>query len=396
MSRLPARLPEPPPKRLPERPGPGERLYRALLLLYPRRFRSDFGPAMIDLFHVRRWQYLSEGGSFVALRFWTFVLRDLVGTALPERFGPLAARLFGSSEGEGAPRALVTKTRGLGMESMWGDVRYSIRRLVRTPGFSALAILIVALGIGVNSAMFSVLNAALFRPLPFKDAHELVEIYQDSDGGDPATNSYPAYLDMAAHTDLFQGVLAVKTWVGARQVDGVSELILTEFATSSYMAVLGLSPSLGRWFDTSEDVVGGPVVGVVSHRTWTAEGSDPDVLGSVVYIGGAPVTIIGVGPSGYNGMSPVVTVDFFLSISSSDPTGAGAATLTRRQDHHFLVKARLAPGVTAQAAQGGMDALAARLAEAYPELNRGRDITVLPSSSVRFHPLVDGLLLPAA
>lgn len=156
------------PERLPEQPGPGERLYRALLLLYPRRFRSDFGPAMIDLFHVRRWQYLSEGGSFVALRFWTFVLRDLVGTALPERFGPLAARLFGSGEGEGegAPRALATKTRGLGMESMWGDVRYAIRRLVRTPGFSALAILIVALGIGVNSAMFSVLNAALFRPLP--------------------------------------------------------------------------------------------------------------------------------------------------------------------------------------------------------------------------------------
>ncbi len=136
----------------------------------------------------------------------------------------------------------------------------------------------------------------------------------------------------------------------------------------------------------------------MSHRTWRTQlGADPTVIGHTVRMGGQPVTVIGIGPEGFNGgYAPLVT-DYWLSISAAGVGGPfRIANLERRQDHWYDVRARLAPGVTVVQAQGAMDALAARLADEFPDLNRGRGITVFGGGEGRVHPAIDGALAPAA
>jgi putative ABC transport system permease protein len=173
-------------------------------------------------------------------------------------------------------------------------------------------------------------------------------------------------------------------------VDGVTR-VATEYATSSYMRVLGRSVQRGRWFEPADDIVGGAPVAVVTAAAWrTRMGSDPDVVGRTIRLNGQPVTIIGVGPDGLTGSGTPLVTDFWLSISATIVSGDfQVANLQRREDHWYQVLARLAPGVTVPQAQAAMDALAARLAEEYPQFNKGRGITVFASRDVRIHPQGD-------
>ena len=283
------------------------------------------------------------------------------------------------------------------MESLIQSLKYAVRQLGRTPLFTAMAVAIIALGIGANTAIFSAVNAVLFRPLPFENPDELVEIYQDSDEGDPTSNSYPAYRDIVAHTDLFSAVSATFNSIANMQTDDGLRPSLVEYATASHFPMLGLRPSVGRWFDPEEDQTGAGAFGIVGRHAWEMRfGRDPNIIGQTVRLNGAPVTIVGIGPETYNGAVSGVAVDFWLSISSILPVEGSASTLERRQNHWFMVKARLEPGVEPIAAQTAMTALAARLGEDFPELNEGRDITVFSTTDVRIHPAIDGVLLPAA
>lgn len=282
------------------------------------------------------------------------------------------------------------------METLKHDVRGTLRRILRSPGFSLAAIGIVALGIGANTAVFTLVNALLLRPPPFAEPERVVRIYQDADDGEPSSSSFPAYRDMARFDDVFTSVAAGTpddvTW--ERAEGPVPALV--EYVTSSHLDVVGLDPVLGRWFEPAHDQPGAGYFGVVSHRTWQSElGGDPDVVGSVARLNGRPVTILGVGPESYNGSGGAVITDFWLSISSVEVGGSfRVANLERRQDHWYDVMARLAPGVTVPQAQAAMDALAGRLADEYPELNQGRDITVFQAADIRVHPDVDGSLTP--
>ena len=152
------------------------------------------------------------------------------------------------------------------------DARYATRRLVRDWRFSLLAVLILALGIGANTAMFSLVNAMWAPPLPFPEAHRLVNIYQnDRSSGLPWATSYPAYEDMAAYTSLFARLTAVSFPEPVRfYQDEIVRPGLAEYATSGYLAVLGLEPSSGRWFTAAEG------------RLWAAAVADtpaPSMLG---------------------------------------------------------------------------------------------------------------------
>lgn len=221
-------------------------------------------------------------------------------------------------------------------------------------------------------------------------------MYQDSDDGEPSSNSYPATQDMAAAA-VFAAVTATTpssaAWEGR---DGVTR-VATEYATSSYMKVLGRSVQRGRWFGPEDDVVGGTPVAVVTAATWrTRLGSDPDVVGRMIRLNGQPVTIVGVGPEGLTSSGPPLLTDFWLSISATIVSGDfQVANLQRREDHWYQVLARLAPGVTVPQAQAAMDALATRLADEYPQYNKGRGITVFASKDVRIHPQGDGRLFLA-
>ena len=261
--------------------------------------------------------------------------------------------------------------------------------------------LILGLGIGANTAIFSLINATLFRQQSFADPGRLVDIYQNaSNAGGIDGNSYPAYLDMAAYTDVFASTTAVFVPLGVNYLDeGALRPAVAEHTTATYLSVLGLRPSLGRWFDAAEDTPGAAVVAVVGHQAWTRKfRADPSVIGRTIRIEGVPVTIVGVGPAGHRGTINIgIVTDFWLPISSLPALGAPPRALERRpEEAAFFVKARLRDGVTVAQAQAAMGILGTRLASEYPKEDPGKGIAVFASSDVRIHPQMDGLMAAVA
>jgi predicted permease len=290
--------------------------------------------------------------------------------------------------------------RGVGLvDHLVRDSRHGLRRLVRDWPFTIAAVLILALGIGVNAAMFTLVNTALFRSQSF-DEDRLVDVYQNvGDNGAIGASSYPAYLDMAAHTEVFAATTTVLINGVAFQDGGGVRTGFVEYTTASYPSVVGLRPSLGRWFDPAEDTPGAPLVAVVGYQPWiTRFQSDPSLVGRTIRLNGVPATIIGIGPRGHNNtLNAGIVTDFWLPISSIPTLGASPDALRRRPNEAgFLVKARLRDGVTVAQAKAAMDNLGRRLAQEYPKEDPGRGITVLDARSVRIHPAIDGALAPAA
>ena len=348
------------------------RAFRWLLRLYPAWFRRAYGDEMTLLFLERLGR--AEGwGAHIAL--WGRTLKDAAANA--------AALRQHDSEG-----------RGLRMDGIMQDIRYAVRRLVRTPVFTLGAVALLAIGIGANTAVFTLVDALVLRAPPWNEPERVVHIYQDSDDGEPSSNAFPAARDMAEYDEIFSSVAATApataSWEGP---DGLTPVFI-EFTTSGYMDVLGLDVQRGRWFDAEHDVMGGPLVAVVSAATWRSRlEADPDVVGRTVQLNGFPVTIIGVGPERLTSTVTPLLTDFWLSISTTPVGGPGwVGTLDRREDHWFLTLARLVSGATVAQAQAAMDALAARHGELYPEIDRGRGITVFASRDVRMHPQGDANL----
>lgn len=195
-----------------------------------------------------------------------------------------------------------------------------MRRLGRDRRFTAAALLILGLGIGATTAIFSLINAALFRPEPLVEPERLVDIYpRASNPGGIDGNSYPAYLDMTAYTEIFADTTAVLVPRGVNYLhEGALRPAVAEHTTATYLSVLGLQPSLGRWFNATEDTPGAALVTVVGHDAWTRRfRGEPSVIGRSISIEGVPVTIVGVGPAGHRGSINIGAVtDFWLPISS--------------------------------------------------------------------------------
>lgn len=356
--------------------GTHERLFRGLLLLYPGWFRRMHGEEMVALFRVRFGRTASARGRLAL--WWRALVDTLTNAAALHRRGPPGP----ASEGGGG-----------GMESLSQDIRYALRHLARAPGFTFGAVALLAIGIGANTAVFTVVDALLLRPPPWDRPEEVVFVYQDSDDGEPQSTSFPAYRDMVA-SDAFSAVsatsLASAAWDGP---DGPQQVSI-EYTTASYLDVFGMTPVRGRWFGPEHDVPGGEPVAVVSAPAWkTLFGEDPDIVGRSIRLNGQPVTIIGVGPERLVGTYAPQITELWLSISATVVGGSfRVANLDRREDHWYDVRARLAPGVGLEQAQSAMDVLAARLAEEFPEMNRGRDITVFGYGQVRVHPGEDAQL----
>jgi hypothetical protein len=211
------------------------------------------------------------------------------------------------------------------MGAWTSDVRYAIRRLRRDWTFTILALLVLALGIGANTATFSIVNMALFRPLELGDGDRLVSIYQNQGrAAEPVGSSYPAYGDMARYTDIFSGATAFTWSLPVRYQDhrriGPGRI---EYATPDYAVVHGLRPALGRWFTSEEDRTGVDAVAVLNHRTWTERfGADPSVLGRTVRIAGVSVTVVGIGPEGWgSSLHSALVTDFWLPVSAMGNVG---------------------------------------------------------------------------
>ena len=287
----------------------------------------------------------------------------------------------------------------------WGalgrDTRHGLGRLVRDWRFSAAGVLILGIAIGATTAIFSLVNAVLFRDSGFADPDRLVNIYQNDRSGRPMiVTSYSAYSEMAEYTDVFAATMAASIPNPLRYLDdGAIRNAAVEFATATYLDVLGLRPSLGRWFDETEERPGAPLVGVLGYQTWTRVfRADRSIVGRVIRIEGRPVTIVGVGPANHRGTVDIgIGTDLWLPITalppiSQDPTLRADPTIYVP----LFVKARLRKGVTLAQAKAAMDVLGRRLeADHQDDVRRsgefavGPGMTVIASTDVRIHPRAD-------
>jgi len=253
------------------------------------------------------------------------------------------------------------------LDALARDTRHGLRRLVRDWRFTVAAVLILGLAIGANTAIFSVVNAVLFRDPAAADPGRLVNIYQNDRAGRPRiVTSSAAYTEMAAYTDVFAATMAATMPELARYLhEGAVRSAVVEYATASYLETLGLRPSLGRWFDETEEGTGAPIVAVLGHQTWTREfRADPSIIGRVIQIEGQPSTIVGIGPPGLRGTVDVgLVTDFWLPLPALPALMPNLATRDGSTIvAPLFVKARLREGVTAAQAGVAMDVLAGRLA----------------------------------
>jgi putative ABC transport system permease protein len=264
---------------------------------------------------------------------------------------------------------------------MLRDLRFALRGLVRAPGFTLVAIVTLALGIGANTAIFSVVDSVLLRPLPYPRAERLMSVSSTIDpaSGKISPASWPDFLDLRARSRAFGELAAlhddafVLTGAGPPQhLDGVA-------ATANVFAVLGVAPALGRGFAPGEDAPGAPRVAVLSWRAWhTHFGGNAAIVGRTASIDGIPTTIIGVMPRDLR--FPLHTGDAALWMPL--PRSLDAMLAEKRGAHYLLVLGRLAPGATRTQAQAEMDGIARALTAAYPDTDTGRVARVAPLQEV--------------
>ena len=285
---------------------------------------------------------------------------------------------------------------------LFKDLTYAIRRLAHTPGFTFTAILSLALGIGANSAMFSLVNSVLLRGLPVQDSEELVEIYTSDSGGYPyATSSYLDYADLRESTDVFEGVIGFRTFISRLDRGGDPAVVFGELISWDYFQVLGVPMALGRSFLQEEDASQGThAVVILGYRTWAREyGAREDILGETVRLDGKLFTVVGVAPEAFTGSIPVMVTSMYVPLMMTNELMGGITgtdQLGRRGSRSMLLKARLREGVATEQAEAALAALGAALAEQYPETNENRQMTLLPTGDVALHPLVDRALVPVA
>lgn len=310
-----------------------------------------------------------------------------------------ALRLFGGVE---QIKEEARDARGTAAwDALVRDTRHGIRRLLRDWRFTTAAVLILGLAIGANTAIFSLVNAVLFRPQAVADPDRIVNIYQNSRAGRPlVVTAYSTYKEIAGYTDLFASTMAASIPNPARYLaDGAVRDAVVEYATASYLDTLGLRPSLGRWFDETEERPGAPIVAVLGHQTWTRRfRADPSIIGRIIRIEGVAVAIIGIGPANHRGTLDVgLVTDFWLPLTALPammPMTAPRNTPTIVAP--LFVKARLRDGVTVVQARAAMDVLGRRLEAGQPEMFRtegefslGPGMTVVRSTDVRIHPAAD-------
>jgi macrolide transport system ATP-binding/permease protein len=287
---------------------------------------------------------------------------------------------------------------------LWRDIRTAVRGLRAARGFASIAIVSLALGIGINTAMFSVVNAMLLRPLPVARPSQLVRVYTTSDLPE-STFSYLDYRDLRRQTRAFGGVAGHALMFAMIDRGGSSQLDLGEAVTSNYFRVLGVNPLVGRTFLPEEDAAeGANRVAMISERLWRQQyGADPSITAKTIRIRGTDYSIVGVIPRAFNGMTAGLAANLWIPVSMVDdvepvgfndvvPSPTGTTRLTRRGSRWMFVTARLKSGVTIDQARTDSTAIMNALQREYPQTNRGRTAALRRLGDVRVHPLVDNVL----
>ncbi len=277
------------------------------------------------------------------------------------------------------------------------DLRYALRMLAKSPGFTAVAVLTLALGIGVNTTVFSVINGLLLRPMPVPQPEQITVLGAQQEGSeDYQPFSYPDYLDIRSQAaGAFSDILAYRVSLVGLTVDGKGDHCVISRVTGNYFTVAGIQPALGRLILPSEGQTPGadPVV-VLGYAYWQKRfASDENVIGKQVQMDGHPVTIIGVAPKGFPGMYSFLNMDAYIPLSAAAGLGGNSPAeemWTHREERSLELKGRLKPGVDIKRAAAALQLVAHRLAEQHPETDKGIQFSVFPERLARPAPDPDG------
>lgn len=244
-------------------------------------------------------------------------------------------------------------------------VRQTVRSLLRTPGFTVVSVAVLALGIGANTAIFSVLNAVLLRPLPYPNAGELVEIVETSNSHTWSV-SYPDFVDWRSQADVFENMAITSNWPVTLAGAGEAERVMVSYVSGSFLRTLGVAPALGRDFLPDEDRTESAPVVILSHGFWQRRlGGEPNAIGRTLTLDGKAYTVVGVLKPSFRFHRPA---DLYAPFAHC----IDAYGMEERGNHNnSWVIARRKPGVTMEQAQARMDGIAAQLAAAYPASNTG-------------------------
>jgi macrolide transport system ATP-binding/permease protein len=275
------------------------------------------------------------------------------------------------------------------MGTLWQDIRYGFRMLWKNPGFTVVAVLTLAFGIGANSAIFSGVNAVVLRPMPVAEPERLVrlfEVYSDQDGYNAF--SYPDYIEYRDQSRSFEGILGYRLAQAALSSNDQNDLVWGEVVTGNYFDVLRVRPALGRGFLPEEDKTPGahPVV-VLGYNFWQRRfASDTALVGKPITLNGLAYTVVGIAPKEFTGTKFSLAMDFWVPMMMQAQIMRGdKERLDLRSDHWFGLMGRLKPGVTEEQAETELTTIAQRLEQAYPaERDKNGRVIVRSETTGRF------------
>src|SRR4051794_14523363 len=280
------------------------------------------------------------------------------------------------------------------------DLKFALRQLYKAPGFTAAAVIVLALGIGANTAVFSLVHTMFFAPPPYAKPQELVQVFSQ-DKKNPKTYrgfSYPTYADIRAQNTVFADVMSYNLAMIGLGQKGDTRRTFGGIVSSNYFSVLGVSLARGRAFLPEEEALGrNAPVAIVSYAYWQKHNLDPAVLGSELLVNGHPFTIVGIAPRGFTGTLQIFSVEVWLPFSDYDRIAndfeqENKSRFGDRAGQQLIVVGRLKPGLTAASAKPALEGLAANLEKAFPVEQKDQTFTTTPISrfSVSTSPSAEG------
>jgi putative ABC transport system permease protein len=367
-----------------------ERLFGMLLLLYPRSFRERFEDEMLAFFRERRNEVRHRLGIRGMLRLWRHLLVDIALSAPIERIRALFSRTASETTSIDVPwSSPFYLEQEHSMDALLQDLRFAFRTLRARPAFTVVAVLTLALGIGATTAIFSVVNAVLLRPLPWPEADRLVLVWGTRGSAKQNGVVYLDYLDWQKMSRSFDALAVMRGQSVSLTGGDQPERVTGSFVTSNFLSLLGATPEQGRFFTPKEtEVATKQPVAVITDDFWrTHFGGRADMIGRTLVLNGIPFTVVGIARPETS--APLGTPDVWMPIGYYPNKG----DLVERGRPGVLVVGRLKANVSAEKAQTDLDAVSARIAAAYPSTNAGVGANVTSLSDQIVGPVRTPMLL---
>lgn len=345
------------------------RLYTLALAVFPPRFRRRFGDAMLDAFAAALDDRHAAGGAIAVAALWASTLPDLLLEGLRERRAQ--RRLADRHAAIAALRQPPLPAERRPMDSLLRDVTFALRTLRRSPGFTAAVVATIALGIGANAAIFTIVDAVVLQPLPFEGSERVVALCETHvQVGDYCIASPPQVADLERLSGALVDAGVARTWSFSMQDEEGRVGIPTGIATPGFLRVHGLRPQLGRLFDEAELADGANRVVVLTHGFWQGRlAGDPGVVGRTLDLDGQAYTVVGVLP-------PDAWIHSFDWVQMWAPLTVTPEETDQRDWRGFVSLGKLAEGVELEAARAELESARAALEQEYPEVNAGWGLRV--------------------